>query len=248
VCSARAAGLGRGPWRGSRETWLRALLAASIVVLATSSGADRDGEPDGFAERLVRAALERTNHRVTYDGSYRPIPYPNGDVPRDVGVCTDLVIRAYRELGIDLQEEVHEEMEAHFEAFPNHWGLRRPDPNIDYRRVPNLQTFFSRKGSVLPVTARPEAYAAGDLVTWVVAGNLPHIGIVTDRMSPDGKRPLVVHNIGRGPQLEDILFSYPITGHYRYDGARQAGLARFGEVEPAGSRPRGPGSEWRDLR
>lgn len=200
--------------------WLRTLLTASILVLATSSTADRDGEPEGFSERLVRAALERTNHRVTYDGSYRSIPYPNGDVPDDVGVCTDLVVRAYRELGIDLQADVHEEMDAHFEAFPEDWGLPRPDPNIDHRRVLNLRTFFSRKGIVLPVTGKPEDYVAGDLVTWVVAGNLPHIGIVVDQMSPDGKRPLVVHNIGRGPQVEDMLFWYPITGHYRYYGAR----------------------------
>jgi uncharacterized protein YijF (DUF1287 family) len=199
----------------------RTLLVASIVVLAAPSMAQRDGEPEGFSERLVRAALERTHHRVTYDGSYRSIPYPNGDVPDSVGVCTDLVIRAYRELGIDLQEDVHEEMTAHFEAFPDHWGLSRPDSNIDHRRVLNLQTLFSRKGIVLPVTTRAEDYVAGDLVTWVVAGNLPHIGIVVEGKSPDGNRPLIVHNIGRGPRVEDLLFSYPITGHYRYYGSRK---------------------------
>jgi uncharacterized protein YijF (DUF1287 family) len=198
---------------------LRAFLFTSIVALATPVIADRDGEPEDFSKRLVRAAIERTNHRVLYDGSYRSIPYPNGDVPRNIGVCTDLVVRAYRELGIDLQQDVHEEMKAHFEAFPSNWGLDRPDPNIDHRRVPNLQTFFSRKGIVLPVTEEAEDYAAGDLVTWVVAGNLPHIGIVADRKSADGERPLIVHNIGRGPQVEDVLFSYPITGHYRYYGS-----------------------------
>jgi uncharacterized protein YijF (DUF1287 family) len=199
---------------------LRTLLLASIVALAIPSIAYRDGEPEGFSRDLVRAAVERTRHRVTYDGSYRSIRYPNGDVPRDIGVCTDLIVRAYRELGIDLQEDIHEEMKAHFEAFPSNWGLRRPDPNIDHRRVPNLQTFFSRKGIVLPVTAKAEDYLAGDLVTWVVAGNLPHIGIVGKLKSSDGERPLIVHNIGRGPQLEDMLFSYPITGHYRYYGSR----------------------------
>jgi uncharacterized protein YijF (DUF1287 family) len=199
---------------------LQTFVVASIVVLAAPSIAYRDGEPEGFSKRLVRAAVERTNHRVAYDGSYRSIPYPNGDVPRSIGVCTDLIIRAYREIGVDLQKDVHEEMKAHFEAFPKNWDLRRPDPNIDHRRVPNLQTFFSRKGIVLPVTARAEDYAAGDLVTWVVAGNLPHIGIVAEQKLPDGQRPLIVHNIGRGPQVEDILFSFPITGHYRYYGSR----------------------------
>jgi hypothetical protein len=200
--------------------WLRTFVVASVLVLAAPSIAYRDGEPEGFSMRLVRAGVERTNHRVTYDGSYRSIPYPNGDVPSNIGVCTDLVIRAYRALGIDLQQDVHEEMKAHFAAFPNNWGLRRPDPNIDHRRVLNLQVLFSRKGIVLPVTANPEDYAAGDLVTWVLPGNLPHIGIVAHQKSPDGRRPLIVHNIGRGPQLEDMLFTYPITGHYRYYGLR----------------------------
>jgi len=209
--------------RGAGETLKKALtrlLVASSVVLAAPSIAYRDGEPEGFSKHLVHAAVERTNHRVTYDGSYRSISYPNGDVPGNIGVCTDLIIRAYRELGIDLQKDVHEEMKAHFQEFPNNWNLSRPDPNIDHRRVPNLRTFFSRKGIVLSVTAKAEDYAAGDLVTWVVAGNLPHIGIVAERKSPDGKRPLIVHNIGRGPQVEDMLFSYPITGHYRYYGSR----------------------------
>jgi len=217
--------------------WLRTLTLLSTLALAASSIAYRDGEPEGFSKRLVDAAVERTNHRVVYDGSYRSIPYPNGDVPRNIGVCTDLIIRAYRSLGVDLQEDVHEEMRSHFEAFPSHWGLDRPDPNIDHRRVPNLQAFFSRKGIGFPVTAKAEDYAPGDLVTWVVRGRLPHIGIVTDQKSPDGERPLIVHNIGRGPQVEDMLFSYPITGHYRYYGAL-AGRAVAGDGSPASSRPR----------
>ncbi|MDJ0849854.1 MAG: DUF1287 domain-containing protein [Myxococcota bacterium] len=198
----------------------KALLAALALVLLLPGPAAgrREGEPEGFSERLARAARARTEHAVRYDGSYRSIPYPNGDVPGDVGVCTDVVIRAYRALGIDLQQEVHQEMTAHFEAFPKRWGLSRPDPNIDHRRVPNLQTFFTRRGLVLPVTDRAADYVAGDLVTWLVSGSLPHIGIVVDRRSADGARPLVVHNIGRGPRLEDVLFTYPITGHYRYHG------------------------------
>jgi hypothetical protein len=139
-------------------------------------------------------------------------------VPSDVGVCTDVVIRVYRKLGIDLQADVHREMTAHFDAFPKLWNLERSDSNIDHRRVPNLQTFFSRRGIVLPVSDDASNYQPGDLVTWMVSGNLPHIGIVVDRRSADRKRPMVVHNIGRGPELEDMLFRYPITGHYRYYG------------------------------
>jgi hypothetical protein len=192
-------------------------LTFALLAPCTSSSY-RAGEPDDFSKRLSGAALERTAHRVTYDGSYRSIEYPNGDVPEGVGVCTDVVIRSYRQLGIDLQEDVHEEMAAHFDAYPKTWNLSRPDSNIDHRRVPNLQTFFSRRGIVLPVTRNPEDYVAGDLVTWMVPDDLPHIGIVVDRKSSDGSRPLVVHNIGRGPKLEDILFDFPITGHYRYYG------------------------------
>ncbi|HXH61540.1 MAG TPA: DUF1287 domain-containing protein, partial [Fimbriimonadaceae bacterium] len=192
----------------------------SVAFIAVASVCYSESEPEGFGKRLVAAAIERTHHRVTYDGSYRSIPYPNGDVPANIGVCTDLIIRAYRELGIDLQKDVHEEMKAHFAAFPSVWGLRRPDPNIDHRRVPNLQIFFSRKGVVLPITTEADDYSAGDLVTWLLPGNLPHIGIVAEQRSADSNRPLIVHNIGRGPRLEDILFLYPITGHYRYYGSR----------------------------
>jgi uncharacterized protein YijF (DUF1287 family) len=192
-----------------------------ILIVVLTSGAVfgcREGEPDHFSLNLSDAALERTSHHVRYDGKYRTIRYPNGDVPDDVGVCTDVVIRAYRKLGIDLQFDVHQEMKSHFEVFPKNWGLSRPDPNIDHRRVPNLQTLFKRKGIVIAVSDNPKDYVAGDLVTWFVAGNLPHIGIVVDRCSSDKKRPLIVHNIGQGPQLEDMLFDYPITGHYRYYG------------------------------
>ncbi|HSB71803.1 MAG TPA: DUF1287 domain-containing protein [Candidatus Methylomirabilis sp.] len=164
---------------------------------------------------MVAAAVAQTHSRVTYDGSYRRIPYPGGDVPETVGVCTDVVIRAYRRLGIDLQVKVHEDMKRARKSYPQLWGMSRPDPNIDHRRVPNLRTFFRRVGAELPVTDDPAAYRTGDLVTWILPGNLPHIGIVTGQQSPAG-RPLVVHNIGRGPEVEDMLFLYPITGHYRY--------------------------------
>jgi len=172
-----------------------------------------------WAARLVDAAIERTEHRVRYDGSYRSIEYPMGDVPDDIGVCTDVIIRAYRALGTDLQREVHEDMTAAFSEYPDTWGLTGTDSNIDHRRVPNLQVFFSRHGVELAVTDAPSDYRPGDLVTWVLPRNLPHIGIVTDRRSADGTRPLIVHNIGRGPEVEDALFEYPITGHYRFEVA-----------------------------
>ena len=168
------------------------------------------------ADELVDAAVERTNHLVIYNGAYRKISYPMGDVPARFGVCTDVVIRAYRALEIDLQALVHEDMKDNFHAYPAHWGLSKPDTNIDHRRVPNLQTFFTRHGSSLPVTDDGADYLPGDLVTWMVGGSRPHIGIVTDQMSRDGKRPKIVHNIGRGPQHEDMLFDLPITGHYRF--------------------------------
>jgi len=190
-------------------------LAAGIVLLPLAVRAQQQSVP--AAQRLVAAAIERTQHSVTYDGSYRTLAYPGGDVPDNIGVCTDVVIRAYRSgLGIDLQKMVHEDMVQAFDKYPEIWSLSRPDRNIDHRRVPNLETFFTRHGLSLPVTQDPDDYAPGHLVTWRLPGNLPHIGVVTDRRSGDGRRPLVAHNIGRGPQLEDMLFAYPISGHFRY--------------------------------
>jgi uncharacterized protein YijF (DUF1287 family) len=199
---------------------LRALAVVALSFATTVSEAQRPPRPlhAGFTEELVRAAVAQTAVRVTYDGSYRKIPYPGGDVPDHTGVCTDLVIRAYRKVGIDLQQQVHEDMASAFSSYPKIWGLSRPDPNIDHRRVPNLQTYFRRLGAERPVSRDPRDYLPGDLVTWRLPGNLPHIGLVTNRRSRDGKRHLVVHNIGRGPELEDMLFDYPITGHYRYRG------------------------------
>ncbi|MCI0505623.1 MAG: DUF1287 domain-containing protein [Gammaproteobacteria bacterium] len=170
--------------------------------------------------QLIDAAKDRTRHRITYDGSYFTIPYPNGDIPKHLGVCTDVLIRSYRQLGIDLQRLVHEDMSAHFELYPSKriWGLTRPDKNIDHRRVPNLQVFFQRHGTSLPVSGNPADYKPGDIVTWMLPGNLPHIGIVVDEQSADGARPLIVHNIGEGPKKEDMLFNYKITGHYRFTG------------------------------
>lgn len=170
-------------------------------------------------ERLSYAALERLRHRVVYDGRYIPISYPNGDVPANVGVCTDTVIRSYRKLGIDLQRLVHEDMSRNFYSYPNlpKWGLNHPDPNIDHRRVHNLKAFFQRHGASVPVTGNPVDYRPGDLVTWSLGGDQEHIGIVVNRKSTtDPRRNLVVHNIAEGEKMEDVLFAMPITGHYRY--------------------------------
>jgi uncharacterized protein YijF (DUF1287 family) len=172
----------------------------------------------GTGDALTEAAIERTRHTVIYDGGYYSIGYPGGDVPEYIGVCTDVVIRSYRRIGIDLQELIHQDMIINFSAYPSRriWGLTKPDTNIDHRRVPNLQTFFSRHGEILPVTHEAGDYQPGDIVTWILPGNLPHIGIVTGRYTTDSGAPMIVHNIGRGPRLEDMLFAYPITGHYRY--------------------------------
>lgn len=170
-------------------------------------------------ERLSYAALERLRYKVRYDGRYIPIAYPNGDVPGNIGVCTDTVIRSYRKLGIDLQRLVHEDMSRNFYAYPNlpKWGLSAPDPNIDHRRVHNLKAFFTRSGARLPITNNPEDYQPGDLVTWSLGGDQEHIGIVVNRKSPvDPRRYMIVHNIADGEKIEDVLFEMPITGHFRY--------------------------------
>lgn len=170
-----------------------------------------------FYLRLSDAALSLTKNRVEYDPKYFSIAYPGGDVPAGKGVCTDVIIRAYRKLGIDLQKEVHQDMKRNFALYPKIWKLKTTDTNIDHRRVPNLQVFFSRKGQKLPGTQNASDYKTGDLVTWMIGGKLPHIGIVTNRKSSDGKRGLIVHNVGAGQVLEDCLFKYEITGHYRYE-------------------------------
>lgn len=172
--------------------------------------------PDDFGRRLAAMALTQTRMRTTYDASYQRIAYPGGDVPPDKGVCADVVIRAYRGLGIDLQVLVHKDMVKAFARYPWRWGLKRTDTNIDHRRVPNLETFLQRHGSAVPVSAVAHDYKPGDLVSWTVGGSLPHIGIVSAHRSKDGVRPLIVHNIGEGTKLEDVLFEFPIVGHFRY--------------------------------
>lgn len=170
-----------------------------------------------FATILSNSAISIIDRTIRYVPDYVSIPYPNGDVPKNTGVCTDVVIRAYRKLGIDLQKEIHEDMKKRFSEYPKIWGLKRPDKNIDHRRVPNLQTFFRKHGKVLPITQNPLDYKPGDIVTWMLPGNLPHIGIVINKKSNDNKRYLIVHNIGGGQVAEDILFNFSITGHYFYE-------------------------------
>ena len=187
------------------------LLGATTAVKTDNLHFQKD-----FYEKLSDAAIAITNDNVVYNGQYFTIPYPNGDVPKHIGVCTDVVIRSYRKLGIDLQKEVHEDMKANFAKYPKKWGLKTTDRNIDHRRVPNLQVFFTRKGEVKTVSDKAADYKPGDIVTWMLVGNKPHIGIVVDKKNASGSRYLMVHNIGGGQVAQDCLFSYKITGHYRY--------------------------------
>lgn len=171
---------------------------------------------ESFLTRLSNAAIDLTKQRVIYDPSYVKLDYPNGDVPSNRGVCTDVVIRAYRKLGIDLQKEVHEDMKANFGLYPKIWGLKSPDKNIDHRRVPNLMVFFNRFGKEKVITQNAKDYQPGDIVCWDLGGGITHIGIVIDKKSSDQKRNLIVHNIGAGQVEEDCLFSFTIIGHYQY--------------------------------
>lgn len=174
--------------------------------------------PNSFAEKLSNAAISIIDKNVIYTPDYVKLKYPNGDVPAKTGVCTDVIIRAYRKLNIDLQKEVHEDMVANFTKYPNleKWGLKTTDKNIDHRRVPNLEVFFGRKGKTLPISQNANDYKTGEIVTWMINDKLPHIGIVTHLKSGDGKRNLIVHNVGGGQVLEDCLFSYSIVGHFQY--------------------------------
>ncbi|PXY41926.1 DUF1287 domain-containing protein [Flavobacterium cheongpyeongense] len=174
-----------------------------------------------FEEKLSEAAISIIDPSIDYDPTYFAIEYPNGDIPVNKGVCTDVVIRSYRKLDIDLQKEVHEDMIENFSKYPNlkKWEMTKTDTNIDHRRVPNLEVFFERKGTKLPVSEDARDYKTGEIVTWMINGKLPHIGIITNKKSEDGKRNLIVHNVGGGQVLEDCLFEYKIVGHFKYEGA-----------------------------
>ena len=187
---------------------LATLLFTFLVVVCSAQG--------DFFNKLSESAISLTNQKVIYDPKYYVIKYPNGDVPSDRGVCTDVIIRAYRKLGIDLQKEVHEDMKQNFSAYPKNWGLKTTDKNIDHRRVPNLMKFLERQDAKLPISDKGDDYKPGDVVCWNLGGAITHIGIVVDKKSNDGKRNLIVHNIGGGQVLADCLFEYKIIGHYRY--------------------------------
>jgi uncharacterized protein len=207
---------------------LLAILAYALslrTVQATPGQLNRSRQQ--FLHRFVAAAVERTRHVVRYDPGYVRIPYPEGDVPASTGVCTDEVIRAYRAVGVDLQKEVHEDMTHHRSAYPRRWSntsgfsdALATDTNIDHRRVANLMVFFARHGQTLPHSADARDYRPGDLVTWNLGGAITHIGIVVDKKSSQSGRYLIVHNIGQGPQMEDVLFNWKIIGHYRYLGGQ----------------------------
>jgi uncharacterized protein YijF (DUF1287 family) len=189
-----------------------------LLLLLTSNAATTfpPAKINDFYQKLSDSAIAIIDSKIEYDPTYYKITYPNGDVPKGKGVCTDVVIRAYRKLGIDLQKEVHVDMSKNFAKYPKTWGLKSTDTNIDHRRVPNLQTFFTRHGEVKTVTEKPEDYKPGDIVTWRINDKLPHIGIVVNKKTITGNRHLIVHNVGNGQVMEDCLFKYKLTGHYRY--------------------------------
>lgn len=189
-----------------------ALRGLGLALLLATPLAAQPGT--GPLARVVEGAEKQVGVTVVYDGSYRRLPYPGGDVPLERGVCTDVLVRAFRHAGVDLQVLVHEDMRRSFGAYPRAWGLARPDRNIDHRRVPNLATFFRRHGDLLRLSREPADYRPGEIVTWTLPNGLPHVGLVSAR-SENG-RPLVVHNIGAGTVFEDVLFAWPLTGHYRY--------------------------------
>ncbi len=190
----------------------RLLSVLLLVVIPCVGWAD-------FAANLAKVAFERTKSKVTYDPAYVSIPYPNGDVDPSKGVCTDVVIRAYRKLGVDLQKLVHEDMRTNFVRYPTKFGLKKPDRNIDHRRVPNLEVFFTRAGARLDATSDPRDYRPGDLVTWELSPGVTHIGIVSDQMAHLlTSRHQIIHNIGAGDVMEDVLFEWKVLGHFRYGG------------------------------
>ena len=193
-------------------------LSDSTILISEKQEISSIEKPNSFAEKLSNAAIQIIDKDVVYTPDYVKLKYPNGDVPPKTGVCTDVIIRAYRKLNIDLQKEVHEDMTANFKKYPNlkKWGLKTTDKNIDHRRVPNLEVFFGRKGKTLSITQNANDYKTGEIVTWMINNKLPHIGIITHLKSEDGKRNLIVHNVGGGQVLEDCLFSYTIVGHFQY--------------------------------
>jgi uncharacterized protein YijF (DUF1287 family) len=191
--------------------------ATALVLAGCGSRAEaqvRSASPR--AQQLIAAARRQLGVTLSYDPAYTRLAYPGGDVARAKGVCTDVVIRAYRDaFAIDLQREVHEDMAGNFARYPRRWGLARPDRNIDHRRVPNLETFWTRKAARLALPARAGDWQPGDVFTLLIDGRLPHTGIVSDHVAANGN-PLVIHNIGSGAREEDRLFDFRLTGRFRW--------------------------------
>ncbi|MFY0680206.1 MAG: DUF1287 domain-containing protein [Thalassovita sp.] len=217
---AASVGLASSVW-AMAPPHLRSIAQSFVAKLTTVQAPAAPRSPhvvSAWSAELIAQAQAQIGVTLTYDGSYQALSYPDGDIPRARGVCTDVVIRALRDAhGIDLQKRVHEDMKRAFSSYPNNWNLSRPDKNIDHRRVPNLRAYFKRQGAALEVSTDPAAYLPGDIVTWTLGPGLPHIGIVSDQMTPDAARPLILHNVGAGTRKEDFLFRYPITGHYRVE-------------------------------
>ena len=212
---------------------LTAVAIASLFVLACQKQVARTLKPVKPPEQqtetralpaksspnlklVIDGATEQVGKTTGYDPSYQKIDYPNGDVPIETGVCSDVIVRAFRKAGIDLQKDVHEDMKENFSAYPTKWGLSGTDANIDHRRVPNLQTYFTRKGKSLATDGDSETFLPGDIVTWDLGGGVDHVGLVTNVWYKPSQRYLIVHNIGAGTRMEDVLFAWTITGHYRY--------------------------------
>jgi len=212
--------------RTARKPYWGIVLTAALI-LAVGCGQHSRTSDEGrirplppeispLLRQVVEGASKQTSHTVYYDSSYVEIAYPGGDVPLERGVCTDVIVRAFRKGGVDLQQTVHEDMQRDFAAYPTKWGLKKPDTNIDHRRVPNLRTYFERAGKALAISSKPEDYLPGDVVTWDLGSGVDHIGIVTNAWSDRSKSYMMVHNIGSGAKLENVLFAWRITGHYRY--------------------------------
>ena len=201
-CSTRAAGTSGSAGSSAPRTPLQELTRRSISDIPQ-------------IKKVVDSGIEQTQFTFEYDPSYAQLDYPNGDVPRERGVCSDVIVRAFRSAGVDLQKEVHEDMSRHFGAYPDKWGARKPDSNIDHRRVPNLMTLFERRAKAVPISKKPSDYFPGDVVAWELDNHLLHIGLVTDAVAGSTQNYLVVHNIGAGAKIEDVLMRWKIIGHYR---------------------------------
>lgn len=221
------------------ESWLRLVLCPALSVgcllsckqqvepsAQNSSSSHQTNSikiyrplPAGASQKLrkfIDAAVAQVGVTTGYDPSYVALDYPGGDVAKETGVCSDVIVRAFRAVDIDLQKEIHEDMSRSWADYPKRWGLSRPDRNIDHRRVPNISTYFKRKGKSLSISNNADDYQPGDLVTWDLGGGIDHIGIVTDALSSQGGPPLIAHNVGAGAKVEDVLFRWRITGHFRY--------------------------------